>query len=308
MPARVLITSAGSGVSRAVLAVLAARHDDVATIGINSQIEAVPALDRFHLVPPLADDDFLAVLCDLLAREQPDLVIAGRDDDVVVLSELADAGVLPSRIWTGGGGDLAVTLRDKATAHSFARDHDLAFVDTVAEGERQALQGLLDAGGPWLGKPRRGHGSRGVTSLHSPSEVTTYLSTPGRVVQPRLHPVADENSKQRGGIWEADAQVVIGREGEVLGTATFAAYMVDGVSTRVRPLADGALSDLAGDYARVLAEQGWRGPVNVQAMLDDDRCWRVIEINPRFSGGCLHRYRCGFDEVGIVLSSWLGID
>lgn len=311
MPARVLITSAGSGVSRAVLAVLAARGDDVTVIGVNSQIDGVPRVDRFHLVPPLADPGFGAEFADVLVGEEPDLVIAGRDDDVVMLADCVEAGLLPESAWTGGGAALARTLRDKARAYAFARAHGLAFADTLVTGELPS-QGLLktwaEEGGPWVGKPRSGQGSRGVVVLETQDELRAFAFRGDGLIQPLLHPVAGEAADADLGMWEGDAQIVIGANGKLLATSTFASLMVQGESTKARPLPDRELSRLAHDYGEVLAENGWRGPVNVQALLDDDGGWQVIEINARFGGGCLHRYRCGFDEVGLVLSSWLGMN
>jgi hypothetical protein len=69
-----------------------------------------------------------------------------------------------------------------------------------------------------------------------------------------------------------------------------------------------ALFAVAHAFAVKAAQQGWRGPLNVQAKRADaaGTCWKVIELNGRFSGGTSCRLHLGFDEVAMIINEWVG--
>lgn len=317
-PATVLITSSGSLVAAAILDSLDGRREDLRVIGVNSIQPALndDRLDGVCAVPPVCSPTFPIVLAEVLTRESPDVVIPGRDDDVVALTALAGSGLIAADRLVAGPNELAVALRDTGEAALFAQAHGLPFAETVCTGlatsESDTAHLVTGSAGPWVIKPARGQGSQGVHVSWSPTEVKRWAADPGHVIQPYVGAAPDRPGDEAtvdlaelGPRRDCDLQVVLGAEGQVLGMAVFESLMVGGKVTRVQALNDRAAHACAESYAHTLAALGWRGPVNIQAARADDGSVRPFEINPRFSGGTWLRRQAGFDEVGLTLRSFL---
>lgn len=317
-PATVLITSSGSLVATAILDSLDGRREKLRIIGVNSVQPALndDRLDGVCAVPPVDSSAFVTELAEVLRRESPDLVIPGRDDDVVALTAVAGSGLIAADRLVAGPHELALALRDTGEAALFAQAHGLPFAETVRTGlatsESDTAHLLTDSEGPWVIKPTRGQGSRGVYVSWSPTEVQRWAGVPGHVIQPYIGAAPDRpgddataDLAELGPRCDCDLQVVLGAEGQVLGVAVFESLMVEGKVTRVHALNDRAAHACAESYAHTLAALGWRGPVNIQAARPDDGSVRPFEINPRFGGGTWLRRQAGFDEVGLTLRSFL---
>ena len=125
-------------------------------------------LDRVHLVEPTADDPdrFERRLLAILDREQPDLVVPCRDDDVVALASLRDRRPdLAGRLLCGNT-LTANAIRDKWLSHEFCKSHDLPFVASiVSDVARDASAFVRKHGFPLLSKPRRGFSALGIHLL-----------------------------------------------------------------------------------------------------------------------------------------------
>lgn len=149
--------------------------------------------------------------------------------------------------------------------------------------------GLGSVPGPWVVKPRRGRGSRGVRLLDSADEVATALvADPQLIAQTRL----------TGREFTADA--LLDRAGRVLTvvprwrTETKAGISVKGTTFDSE--------DVTGVVHGALAAVGLDGPANVQGFVAEDGGVVVVEINPRFSGGLPLTLAAGADVVGSYLS------
>lgn len=319
--AKVLFTSAGSLVVTAILDALGDRRAQLDLQGVNSvpAIETERRLNGFRLVPPLTSPGFAESLMSVVNQESPDLIIPGRDDDVVALTDLARKGILDPALVPAGSHACAVALRDTGLSAEFARSFGLPFVTTVLTGTPQAVEDarhlVKETPGPWVIKPRRGQASRGVLLTWSTSELLSHAERPRHVIQPLLGDVPGAAAHAStvvltslGNRRDIDAQVVLGPDSEVLAVATFISDMADGKVTRVERLHLTQAEAFADSYARALASTGWRGPVNIQASTDWDGSIKAFEVNPRFGGGTGARRRAGFDEVGLVLRSFLRPD
>src|SRR5207244_13378107 len=88
---RLLILSIGSLVAHNVLQALSDRREHVFVIGANSNPNAASNFrtEVSYLVPPAArEDDYVRAIERIIAQEAPDLVIPGRDDDILVLARM----------------------------------------------------------------------------------------------------------------------------------------------------------------------------------------------------------------------------
>src|SRR5687767_2402758 len=89
-----LITSVGSLVGKAILDVLEfpglSRRSPVRVIGTNSVADAANNFrcDRCYLVPQSVTAEYHARIRAILVEESPDLILCGRDQDALTLSQL----------------------------------------------------------------------------------------------------------------------------------------------------------------------------------------------------------------------------
>src|SRR5690606_33426337 len=98
--------------------------------------------------------------------ERPDLIIPGRDDDVVLLAKLAATDPLFAGRVLAGTRPVCQILRNKLAVARFAQSLGLPFVETLSTGEFQidahARSFVAMHGWPLLIKPEEGQGSQEV--------------------------------------------------------------------------------------------------------------------------------------------------
>ncbi len=323
-----LITSVGSLVGQNLLDCLEGRRQGFRVLGSNS-LAASPnnfRCDTVFLAPPVAEGsawlDFHAALIEV---EAVDLVIPGRDDDVLALAQLRAARPQMANRLMVGSVEAAWLLLDKGLCAQFAHGQGLPFAPTVVGGTPEALaqaEALWRQYGPLIAKPARGNGSRGVRLTLTREQVLAAANSPGWVLQPYLDPQPEWQALAEAWqlglpLWSElperslyGAQFLIdpaGRVGEPFG---YMATQTAGRPTEVAACDDPDLLAAAADFAEALARLGWRGAGNVQAK----RCHagpaagrlQVIEANGRFTGTTHARCLLGFDEVGLALAQWLG--
>jgi hypothetical protein len=317
----IVVTAIGSLVGQAVLDCLEGRRASVRIVGCNSQTDSANNFrcDRSYLVPPTADPQFEPTLHDICAREAADLVVPGRDADVVRLTEIAERAPWLRGKVLGGSSLAAQVMQDKARTAEFCQRHGLPFADTVATGtpdaDTAAAALVARHGFPLVAKPRNGNSSLGVRVLVTEAHLRAALSRRELVIQPFLDPPALPPLAHEEGLplfWEIPetrlhgVQLLLRRNGEIGGMCAFRATMVRGRCERLERVHDPALLELAAGFGAVMAAEGWRGPLNVQAKRDREGAWRAIELNGRFSGGTSARRLVGFDEVALTLNEWAG--
>jgi len=323
-----LITSVGSLVGQNLLDSLEGRRQNLRVLGSNS-LAASPnnfRCDTAFLAPPVAEgpawQDFHAAL---IEAEAVDLVIPGRDDDVLALAQLrAERPQMANRLMVGSV-QAAWLLLDKGLCAQFAHAQGLPFAATVLGGTAEAVpqaEALWRQHGPLIAKPARGNGSRGVRLTLTREQVLAAASAPGWVLQPYLDPQPEWQALAEAWqlglpLWSElperslyGAQFLIdpaGRVGEPFG---YLATQTAGRPIEVAACDDPELLAAATGFAEALARLGWRGAGNVQAKRchagPDAGRLQVIEANGRFTGTTHARCLLGFDEVGQALAQWLG--
>jgi hypothetical protein len=315
---RLLLLSAGSLTAQNVIQALGTRRKRCIVVGTNSLADAAGNFrcDASHLVPPAATGaEYIARLEVLIRQERPDLVIPTRDDDVLALAMLGEQSRTDSVLLTGTVASARI-MNDKLDTAHFAGRHKLPFAETAAElGD--ALKLAEEYGLPLIGKPRSGNGSRGVILLRSVAEIERAFASRGDLIaQPFLDPPPDIHALTAP--FEAgmplffslpttlhSAQIIVGPDGA--SSAPFGALnaQVGGFGTQMVRHEDPELLDVGRAYARAAAEEGWRGPLNVQLKRSREGKLVAFEINGRFGGATAGRALMGFDEVGEVVNRFL---
>lgn len=325
-PFKILILSVGSLLGQCVLDVLEGRRQEIKVIGLNSQAQNPCNFrcDRTYLVPLSArrqafKDRFL----EILALESPNLILPGRDEDVLFLAEFREiypthAGSIPC-----GTPAAARIVNDKYFTWLWAQSQGLPFAESflLTSGSRPQLQDFLNiCGYPLIAKPREGFGSQrvcfvrcreGVDQLAQNGDVflQEYLGK-GKELQAdlaRYNRQCGHNVPLFFQIPETTqyaAQTLIEPDG--IQGAAFCSIntMIMGRVEVFRQQELPELSGLLSQYARALAAIGWRGCVNLQAKPDAAGVWKGFELNLRMTGGTSSRLRYGFDELGLLLQAF----
>jgi carbamoylphosphate synthase large subunit len=317
-PLHILITSAGSLVAHNILEGLAAQRQHYRVTGINCLAGAVSNFlcDRVYLVPPLDDAEAFAQRFNaIVEQERPDLIIPGRDDDMVYLSTRSDLPVMT------GPAALAAQLRDKWQSCRFAQRHGLPFAETLrTEDGLAALLALSErAGWPLVAKPSAGQASRGVVLVGDAGQLAVAATWPGYCFQPWLGHVPEVASlmqAMRGGLplgWSLPQSKTsmdgwITPAGEVGGLfCTLHEEVVLGRSERVSRIDTPHEHGLLRAYADALQQEGWRGPFNIQLAPDAKSNLQAFEINGRFTGSAATLTHLGLDFVQGAIAAFTGM-
>lgn len=317
----IIITSVGSLLGQNLLDTLDADQSDLRIIGTNSLAEAAGNFrcDRTYLVPLAADEQrYMARLKEIIEIEKPDLVIPGRDDDIIILSRLREQMSSFKENILSGPETFANVMDDKVKSHAFGLRHGLPFAPTVSSSEADVaakVKALLDDFGfPLIAKPSKGNGSRGIWIVLDQTQLDNVLTLSDYAIQPLFGQDKLELDTAFGlpFMWEVPekelhaVQVLISKEGKIGTSFGFTSEMVHGKCERLDPNDDAELSHIAHRFAEAAAEEGWRGTFNIQFKKDPRHGYQAIEMNGRFSGGTSARYHLGFDEVAWIINDWLG--
>jgi len=320
-----LILSVGSLVGTNILDAVQAFRPGLRVIGLNSDAAAPNNFrcDRVWLAPPAQQAPaYWQHVEQVLLAEQPDLVLAGRDDDIPLLAEWREQHPRWARCLSAGPLAMAAPMTDKLLGHRWALERGLPFAPTVAADDAaapaQCRRWRSDHDGALIAKPRSGNGSRGVRLLLDEAAVAATLGDPTLVIQPYLADAAPYRrllQQQRDGtvplFWtpvlhQHVAQAVIGPDGDLLGRMEMSARMVAGRCEQAQWLNDPDFSALSARCAQAFAEGGWVGPVNAQFIHHPRFGYQIMEFCARIAGGMHPRLLLGFDEMGLLLSAWSG--
>ncbi|QKW18206.1 ATP-grasp domain-containing protein [Kitasatospora sp. NA04385] len=284
MAVRVLVTG-GGGPAGVVVAREAARAGLIPVVG-----DADPQGAGLHLgheavlLPPAGDADYPAALLDTAVQRGCTALVVTVGEELERLAgregEFTDQGVAA---WFPAARTVTACL-DK---WAFAR----AIGDVPAPGTSLGGPGALP--GPWIVKPRRGRGSRDVYAVHDPEDFPTLLR---RVPEPIVQTLLPGR--------EFTADCLIGRDGTVhAAVPRWRTQVRGGIATRGTTFADPRVDALV---ERLTGALGLTGLVNVQGFLAEDGPARVVEVNPRCSGGLPISLAAGADLVGQYLRMLLG--
>src|SRR5450756_228578 len=130
-----LLLSGGGHTGSSVMAALATRRAGLRLVATSDRPDE-PALFNFdaaYLAPRLADDaeGFERRVLDVIARENPDLVVPCRDEDVQWLAGLGERRADLAAKLLCGARRIAAIANDKWLSHEFCGEHALPFAPTL---------------------------------------------------------------------------------------------------------------------------------------------------------------------------------
>jgi len=281
----VAVTGAGGPAGVAVLRALAAADYRTVAVDADPTAAGLRLADAAGVVPAAADPAFASAMLDLVDRTQPRVLVSTIAEEVGALHDLGrDLAAYGVATWLPAPDAVALCL-DKWKFFSVLRDAAVPTPDT-------GLGAATGVSGPWIVKPRFGRGSRAVTAVDDPQNLSAICrQTPEPIVQTRL--VGREFT----------ADVLVDRDGHVAACVPrWRDETKAGISTKGETFTDPAV-DAA--VARTVSVVGLDGVCNLQGFVDGPHV-TVVEINPRFSGGLPLTLAAGADLVGEFVRGTLG--
>ncbi|HET7160702.1 MAG TPA: hypothetical protein VFI62_17010, partial [Burkholderiales bacterium] len=317
---RLLVLSVGSLAAQKLIDALGTRRERCVLIGTNSiaQTSANFRCDTVYLVPQASSTDYIDRIAQIIQQERPDIVIPARDDDVLALAVVGERYPPPDQcVLLTGSVAAARMINDKLQTARFAARHALPFAET-ADNVEAALVLARRHGHPIIGKPRSGNATRGVVLLRSAEEIErAFESNSDFLVQVLLDPPTDTAAltmPYSAGLpfffsfpetAQYFLQIVVGPDGSISEPLGTLSTQVGGKAIRTERCADPELLSIGRAYARATADEGWRGPLNVQLKRAASGSLVAHELNGRFSGGTAARVYLGFDEIGEMIKRFL---
>jgi carbamoyl-phosphate synthase large subunit len=323
---RVLLLAGGSFVGQNVLECLADRRDSLCLLTTNSLAEE-PILfdfDAVYLTPAIrADPDaFEKRFAEVLAHCRPDLVIPCRDDDVRFMAAALDVDPSNKGRFLCGQSSLALAMLDKFESWRLSNSLGLPFAPTLdGQGDSVALARFAtEHGFPLIVKPRSGYASQGVRLVLDDAQLRNACAHPDVVIQKYIgdaqtvHAFALDTAHNGLPLFHSleetnlSLQAAIGPDGSIAAVFAGGNVMRMGRSRTVHAVVDAQIDRLARQWVGLFAGAGWRGPLNIQCKRRRDGEVTIHEFNGRFTGATAARRLLGFDEVGLALRDWLGVD
>lgn len=320
---RLLLLSGGCLVGQNILDTLSCRREWVELVATNSvpQGGSLFDFDAVYLTPPTLAQAFERRLLDILAEEEPDLVIPCRDDDVVFLADLKARRPDIGARFLCGSIEAAQIANDKWLSWQFANANGLPFAPTLVTPADGALDAFVETYGfPLLVKPRNGFGANDIRLISNPGQLRRAAAREGYVIQQYLNDstVLEDylrNAENLGtplfnsfeGL-KHSIQILIAPDGSLAGNFCSCNVNRFGTSMRLERYRGEDAKMLGQACGAALAQAGWRGPMNIQCRKMPDGCLRIYEFNSRVSGATAARHRMGYDELGLVIRHFTGRD
>jgi carbamoyl-phosphate synthase large subunit len=242
---------------------------------------------RFYTVPHARSHEaFKRAANEIIKRERIDVLIPTVDEELLVFSYRPahfNARVVVSPYMT------VKTCDDKALLYESVRDEP--FCPGFVVTDRR--QGLASFGpGPVFMKPRRGRGSRGARLFKNYTEIPRELINTSNVFCEYLPGQ------------EYTADVLCDLEGNlVLAVPRKRLEVIRGISKRGETQRHPEIEENVKKLCGILK---FIGPSNMQFKADTSGEMKLVEINPRFSGGLPITAEAGADVPGFLYSMLSG--
>lgn len=310
------ISCIGSGVGESVINSCRLSNLPLKTVGLGTNPFAYGAYacDAMDYTPTIYASDFVDELIKKCIEHKIDFLIPGRDDEAHIYSQNKTKFEKSGIKTLAASEDMIALCRDKERmslelnpiADVFVKCfHKETVLDAIAEGEVSF---------PLIAKPRSGFASKGVEIIQS--EEDFHLITENHILQELAVPVEgdpnydffiSEISKNRNPqVAEISIQLVIGKNGELLGKMATYNKLSSGIPIEILPYEDPLIWETVDRLLPEFLNRGLVGPLNIQGRMTK-RGLKVFEMNPRFTGITGLRALMGFNEVEACIKSWLNI-
>jgi len=254
---------------------------------INGLAPALYEADEKYLLPHSSNPKFVNRLLEVCYSEKVGLVVPLIDPDLLLLSANREAIESSELRLLVSDSRVIEVCDDKQKTHDFLSDKG------VVTPEIMSLTVARDRQLPLFIKPKNGSGSESAYRANTLEELEFFANyVPDSIIQEFIE--GDEITTDVFCDWESKPIAAIPRQrlkvraGEV------------SVGKIVR------IPELENLCMRIAEEIGAIGPVNIQAIRSNGT-FHVIEINPRFGGGCPLSISAGAPLAQWVIQMGLGL-
>ncbi len=293
MEVNILITS----VSRKVWLVKAFK-DALDQEGVNGKVVSIDMKplsaglylgDKYYLVPPSSNADFIPTVLDICRTENVNLVIPSRDGELQVFAEsrkeFAEYGV---QVMVSDP-EVIEVCNDKYRFYQFLQRNDIPTPETYLPSQNDFS---FFKSYPLLIKSRYGSGSEGTFKVKNKDELnyfTKYVSNP--LIQEFIG--GKEYTIDLFSDFNGKVITVVPRE---------RIEVVSGESYKGKTIECTKMIELAGQLAERL---GTIGHITIQGMRNNSTI-KFIEVNPRFGGGAMLGIIAGANTPLLLIELILG--
>lgn len=326
----ILILSVGSLLGQNILDALDGRRTKFRVTGIDNSSEnpRVFRCDKAYKAPLTQSSGFIEFLRHIIGKEKPDMILPGRDHDVLALAELAYSVPEMQKLIPVGTVEAIRIMNDKGLSYGFAREYNLPFANSIIlkyDKLDEARAWARRCGFPLLAKPQEGFGSLGIRIICDETQLEAFLSSNSekfllqeilgvedeyyRLIEkfrievdtgvPLFFHMPDEN--------QFAGQTVIRPDGSVGEIFTSRSLMVLGRCERAVRWDDPVFLATTRAYAEAISDCGWRGMFNLQ-------CRRTVngyignEMSGRMTGSTSARGWLGYDEIRQLILEFYKLD
>ena len=270
------MSAAGSAASITIIKHIQSLGHSVIGIDANSNSENLAKFhcDEFYLAPLCDDANFIPFINNL--NHKFDLYIPFIDEE---LRQLTSSTLLLPEVFSKiiiNNKTVIESCTSKIAFQSFCQQHNLP----VAAQTTTA---------PAIFKPDFGRGSKGIFVIDD-NELIPYFQKKSGVIQTLIQGM------------EYTVDVLTSSQGEWLFAVARKRLETVGVSRIGEIDQNPVVLKLAQQCVRTFK---FKGPINIQIMIDNEGKAHLIEINPRLSGSLIFSTLAGFDIIDLAIKDWL---
>ena len=283
---RVLFTGGGGAGNEALFRLLQTSYSPhFADADVGAIDPGIPEGHR-HALPWASDPEFVSKTAELCRRLSIDLLVPGVDEELHLLA--SQTGALGGTRLLLPCADYVATMLDKMAMAQALESKNLPVPRTYRLSDRWE-----DVGFPCISKPRKGRGSRGVSTLQNSAEVAS--------LRDRLGLSADDYILQEKAIGqEYTVQMVASADATLHAIVPVKVDIKRGVTLRAETCAEPRVIAACRAIHAALPASGC---YNIQLILTADGHALPFEINPRVSTTLCLVVAAGVDPIAIFNSA-----
>ncbi len=289
---RILVSGASGVVGYGILRSLRRARPGDHLVGTSIHLGSVaPAFcDVFERAVPTADPAYFDWLEDALRRHRIDVLMPGIEADLFAWSDHE------SRIRSTG----AIPLLNATELVQLCRDKWHFFQALTALGRRCAIPSAIEGdfellaarfGLPFLLKPRKGFGSKGIVRVTDYATFAAHAPSLGPTLM--AQPIVGDDSEEY-----TIAVMGDGRGGQLARMSMRRSLSSSGFTERAEVVSDEPFAPLLNELCQDFRP---KGPTNFQVRLTEDGPM-LLEINPRISSSTAIRAAFGYNEAAMTVA------
>ena len=252
---------------------------------------AIYDADKYYIVPPITEPDYIDIILDICKKEQIKGVLSLIDPELSLLAANEDKFKSLGVTIIGSSYELCEMALDKMQMYEWLKNHGYNCAKSWMDKNeffRAVENGEVSY--PVFVKPYRGSASISISKVYDKETVDLlFMHQDDLMIQEFL------NGQEIG----ADVYVDM-ISGEVVSIFTKKKIkMRAGETDKAVSFKDSALFELIEKF---VLEAGYRGQIDID-IFDIDGKYYISEVNPRFGGGYPHAYESGCDHMKLILNN-----